>query len=146
MGGSDHALYSYELSTGRLLRKLYTKTSGHIDWCVPVIVVWVSGGWGRITYPDHPLACMLPATQQRRVSTVTHLSDGRVMSGGGDGKVCVWPTGRGTVCQDLDGHASAVSKVMAVPDSRLALSGGYDGKVRGGLGPVRCQVSCCPFG
>ena len=70
------------------------------------------------------------------------MSDGRVMSGGGDGKVCVWPTGRGTVCQDLDGHASAVAKVMAVPDSRLALSGGYDGKVRGRLGPGRrCHIS-----
>lgn len=33
-------------------------------------------------------------------------------------------------CQDLDGHASAVSKVAAVPDSaRLAFSAGYDGMV-----------------
>lgn len=72
----------------------------------------------------------------RRVSTVVHLPDGRVLSGGGDGKVCLWPAGRGTQCHDLDGHASAVAKVQAVAESgRLAMSAGYDGKVRGpGLG------------
>lgn len=67
----------------------------------------------------------------RRVSTVVHLPDGRVLSGGGDGKVCLWPAGRGTQCHDLDGHASAVAKVQAVAESgRLAMSAGYDGKVR----------------
>ena len=69
------------------------------------------------------------ASSKHRVSTVVHLDDGRVLSGGGDGKVCLWPTGRGTVCHDLDGHASAVAKVAGVPHSRLAFSAGYDGKV-----------------
>jgi WD40 repeat protein len=83
---------------------------------------------------------------------VTHLPDGRVLSGGGDGKLCLWPraalstaghtSSRPTTatttpasitstCLDLDGHASAVSKVAAVPASaRLAFSAGYDGAVR----------------
>jgi hypothetical protein len=34
VGGADHALYAYELATGRPIRRLYTKTMGHIDWCV----------------------------------------------------------------------------------------------------------------
>lgn len=67
-----------------------------------------------------------------RVSCVAHLPDGRVLSGGGDGKVCLWPARRGTQCFDLDGHASAVSKVQGVEDShKLAWSAAYDGKVRG---------------
>jgi WD40 repeat protein len=62
---------------------------------------------------------------------VAHLPDGRVLSGGGDGKVCLWPARRGTQCFDLDGHASAVSKVQGVEDShKLAWSAAYDGKVR----------------
>lgn len=66
-----------------------------------------------------------------RVSCVAHLPDGRVLSGGGDGKVCLWPARRGTQCFDLDGHASAVSKVQGVADShKLAWSAAYDGKVR----------------
>lgn len=88
-----------------------------------------------------------------RVSAVAHLPDGRVLSGGGDGKLCIWPPGAAAAtssssssstrchptttttataaCQDLDGHASAVAKVMAVPESaRLAFSAGYDGTVK----------------
>jgi len=64
-----------------------------------------------------------------RVSTCDHMDDGRVISGGGDGKVIVWGA-TGTSCRDLDGHASAVSKVQTIPTSRLALSSGYDGMVR----------------
>ena len=32
VGGADHALYDYEVETGKLKRKMYTKTRGHIDW------------------------------------------------------------------------------------------------------------------
>lgn len=94
-------------------------------------------------------------THTNRVSTTTHLPDGRILSGGGDGKLCIWPRAPQTrtntlrptphplsassaaasvpttTCLDLDGHASAVSKVAAVPESaRLAFSVGYDGTVR----------------
>ncbi len=121
VGSADHALYAYSLKTCKPTRKLYTKAHGHIDW----------------------------------VSCVAHMDDGRILSGGGDGKVCLWPAAqpssfmmRGggsmagiggksatsgnslTVSEDLDGHASAVSKIMPVPNSQMAFSSGYDGLIK----------------
>ncbi len=112
VGSADHALYAYNIRTGKPTRKLYTKTHGHIDW----------------------------------VSSVVHMDDGQVLSGGADGKVCLWPAAHSsssssvlgaarpalgtTACQDLDGHASAVTKLLPVPDSHMAFSGGYDGKIK----------------
>jgi hypothetical protein len=32
VGGADHALYAYDIESGKLTRRLYTKTHGHIDW------------------------------------------------------------------------------------------------------------------
>jgi len=125
VGSADHALYAYSLKTLKPTRKLYTKAHGHIDW----------------------------------VSCVAHMDDGRILSGGGDGKVCLWPAARPssspssflmrgggsmaggggrpaassnslTVCEDLDGHASAVSKILPVPGSQMAFSSGYDGLIK----------------
>lgn len=31
VGGADHALYAYDIESGKLTRRLYTKTHGHID-------------------------------------------------------------------------------------------------------------------
>lgn len=128
VGSADHALYAYSLKNLKPTRKLYTKTHGHIDW----------------------------------VSCVAHMDDGRILSGGGDGKVCLWPAARPssspssflmrgggstagsdagggrpaassnslTVCEDLDGHASAVSKILPLADSQMAFSSGYDGLIK----------------
>lgn len=37
IGGSDHALYIMEASTGKLKRTLFGKTAGHSEWVTSAI-------------------------------------------------------------------------------------------------------------
>lgn len=98
VGSSDHALYTFQLSSGTGLRRLYSRHGGHSDW----------------------------------VSTVTYLEDGRVLSGGMDGKLCLWRRGGGAQAsaEDLIGEQGSISKVSVVPaKSNIAASSGYDGSI-----------------
>ena len=98
VGSSDHALYTFQLSTGSGLRRLYSRHGGHTDW----------------------------------VSSVTYLPDGRVLSGGMDGKLCLWSRGGGAAAsaEDLIGEQGSISKVTNVPLSpNCAASSGYDGSI-----------------
>jgi WD40 repeat protein len=62
------------------------------------------------------------------VTTCAALSDGRVLSGGMDSKLCLWPSS-GPRGVDLLGHAGSISRVMA--DSRdIGLSASYDRTLR----------------
>ena len=63
------------------------------------------------------------------VTCVTHIPDGRVLSGGMDNKLCLWSSS-GTRCNDLIGHSSSVSCVVASSNCKYALSGGYDKTIR----------------
>jgi len=98
VGSSDHALYTFQLSSGSGLRRLYSKFGGHTDW----------------------------------VSCVTYLSDGRVLSGGMDGKLCLWSRGGGAAAtaEDLIGEQGSISQVTRVPQSNnVTASSGYDGSI-----------------
>jgi WD40 repeat protein len=60
---------------------------------------------------------------------VAVLPDGRVISGGPDGRVLVWnPADPGTGPADLGHHNGGVDAAAALPDGRVA-SGGRDGRV-----------------
>lgn len=56
------------------------------------------------------------------VTTVNHLSDGRVISGGMDSKICAW---RGSTCTTLSDHAGSVSQIREV-DTHHFMSSSYD--------------------
>ena len=57
------------------------------------------------------------------------LPDGRVVSGGGDGRVLVWDPARpGTGPVELGRHDGSVWAVAVLPDGRV-VSGGDDGRV-----------------
>lgn len=63
------------------------------------------------------------------VTCVTHTSDGRVVSGGMDSRLCLWPRG-GAACQNLEGHSSSVSQVKLDKHSGAVLSASYDKSVK----------------
>ena len=56
------------------------------------------------------------------VTTVIHMGDGQIVSGGMDSRICVW---RGVQCQDLIGHVGSISKLQPMSDSYL-ISSSYD--------------------
>ena len=61
------------------------------------------------------------------MTCVTHLSDGRAVSGAMDARLCVWDT-RGVRCNTLEGHFGSVSCVDSV--NNVIVSAGYDKTVR----------------
>ena len=60
------------------------------------------------------------------VTTVDHLSDGRIVSGGMDSKLCLWT---GVRCRDLLGHAGSISRVK-VASSPHIISSSYDRSIK----------------
>mmetsp|Transcript_36495 Transcript_36495/g.103075 ORF Transcript_36495/g.103075 Transcript_36495/m.103075 type:complete len:164 (-) Transcript_36495:567-1058(-) len=43
-----------------------------------------------------------------------------------DSRVCLWPSGGGTVCQHLEGHSSSISQVKLDASSGMVVSSSYD--------------------
>ena len=63
------------------------------------------------------------------VTCVSHLPDGRVVSGGMDNKLCLWSKS-GSRCIDLNGHTSSVSSVCVSASGGHVISTSYDKTVR----------------
>ena len=64
------------------------------------------------------------------MSCVKHLPDGRFVSGGMDGKLCLWNE-IGARCVELgQGHSGSVAKVEVSHDGLVCVSAGYDKTVR----------------
>ena len=60
------------------------------------------------------------------VTTVDYLSDGRIVSGGMDSKICFWS---GVTCKDLLGHVGSVSRVRPLGTKHI-VSSSYDRSVK----------------
>jgi WD40 repeat protein len=86
---------------------------------------------------DHALHCYNSRTGKRTknlfskryghtdwVTTCALLSDGRVLSGSMDKRLCLWDKGI-VQCKDLVGHNGSISKVK-VDSSNIAISASYD--------------------
>ncbi|EKX36616.1 hypothetical protein GUITHDRAFT_165675 [Guillardia theta CCMP2712] len=62
------------------------------------------------------------------VTCVSHTADGRVLSGGMDGKLCLWNKA-GAQCSDLQGHSASISDMKAVQSDgggNFAFTSSYD--------------------
>lgn len=91
---------------------------------------------------DHSLKCfnITKGTRQRElyskkfghsewVTTVCHVpSDGRIVSGAMDSKLCLWDA-RGTRCDDLLGHTASISLVKC-DENNIAVSASYDASIK----------------
>jgi len=64
------------------------------------------------------------------VTCVRHLPDGRFVSGGMDGKLCVWSEIGGRCVELGRGHSGSVAKVEVSRDGTTVVSAGYDKTVR----------------
>ncbi|MCX7086839.1 MAG: hypothetical protein NTV00_02170, partial [Methylococcales bacterium] len=63
-------------------------------------------------------------------SMAVSLDGGRIVSGGEDGKVCIWDAVSGDCLAEFAGRTSSVNSVAISPDGSRIVSGGDDGKVR----------------
>jgi WD40 repeat protein len=61
------------------------------------------------------------------VESVAHAQDGRILSGGMDGKLCLWDSGSN--CVNLTGHKGSISKVLC-GEENLAISSSWDKTVK----------------
>mmetsp|Transcript_10118 Transcript_10118/g.20254 ORF Transcript_10118/g.20254 Transcript_10118/m.20254 type:complete len:285 (-) Transcript_10118:98-952(-) len=101
VGSADHGVYTFALETGRKLRTLYSKRCGHGEWCSQV--AHTSGATGQ---PP------------------------QVLSGGDDGKLCLW-SASGVSCKDLEPrHSGPVSCLRCDSAAPIAVSGSYDKTIR----------------
>eukprot|EP01060_Flectonema_neradi_P015299 TRINITY_DN21956_c0_g1_i1.p1 TRINITY_DN21956_c0_g1~~TRINITY_DN21956_c0_g1_i1.p1 ORF type:complete len:463 (+),score=56.12 TRINITY_DN21956_c0_g1_i1:37-1425(+) len=62
------------------------------------------------------------------VTSCQYLSDGRIVSGGQDGKLCLWARA-GVRCTDLMGHTASISEVKC-NDNDVIISSSYDRTLR----------------
>ena len=100
-GGADHALYSLNINSGDFNRP-------------PRITKMYSKRCGHSEW----------------VTSVAHIKDGRVLSSGMDGKLCLWNASNRAICVDLvGGHTKSISKVVSSSTSNVAISCGYDANV-----------------
>lgn len=58
------------------------------------------------------------------VTSVAHLTDGRILSAGMDSVMCLWDKS-GVRCDHIKGHEGSISKVL-VDDSNVCISAAYD--------------------
>eukprot|EP00741_Cyanophora_paradoxa_P016171 tig00000042_g15611.t1 len=107
----------------------------------PILCMSVLGNEAALGGSDHGVNCFnIDTGSQTRnlytkqyghsewVTCITHLPDGRILSGGMDSKLCLWDA-RGVRCSDLKGHGGSVSCVKAMEAGR-AVSGAYDRTLR----------------
>lgn len=115
-GSADHALYSISitLSKSTLNSKTNSSCSDRLVCdkdASPLIIAMYSKSAGHTDW----------------VTAVCHLTDGRVLSGGMDNRMCLWKKDRKS-CEFLQGHDSSISKAISIHPCNMAITAGYDKK------------------
>jgi hypothetical protein len=64
------------------------------------------------------------------VTCVSHLPDGRIVSGGMDSKLCLWGKGGSRSCIELSAHSGSISSVCTSASGGHVISTSYDKTVR----------------
>jgi WD40 repeat protein len=123
-------LQSAELSEDALAEQFRTRLRSHGSGLVPL---WT-------TRPASRALLQELGRHESSVRSLAALPDGRVVSGGTDGRLLVWESGEGgSQPLKLGRHEGQVRAVAALPDGRV-VSGGTDGRVlRWDAGQARSQ-------
>ena len=115
VGSADHALYEYDVISGRRLRQLYTKQSGHSEWvtCVDYLPDGgvVSGAMDSkvCLWRSSGTTCSNLKGHSASVSAVRAGASGtRVVSSSYDKTLRVWDAKRATEICCLKGHKAPV--------------------------------------
>ena len=69
------------------------------------------------------------------VNAVAYLKDGRIVTGGADGKIAIWTPGKPDPDKVLEGHRGPVVTLAVSPDGATLASGSWDHTIR--LWPVK---------
>eukprot|EP00898_Chlorokybus_atmophyticus_P002515 jgi/Chlat1/3264/Chrsp22S03521 len=130
-GTTDHALYAMDVATARLSRTLWSNTL-----CAQLVAP-ADCMWG-VRYGKN-------AGHTDWVTSVAHTSDGRVISGGMDGNVCLWERA-GSRCTYLKGHTASVAQVAACEGDNTAVSCSYDKTLRLWDTRTKREIACMSGG
>lgn len=69
------------------------------------------------------------------VNAVAYLTDGRIVTAGGDGKIAIWTPDKSTPDKILKGHKGPIVTLSVSPDGKTLASGSWDHTIR--LWPLR---------
>ena len=64
------------------------------------------------------------------VNSVAYLKDGRIVTGGADGKIAIWTLGKPDPDKVLEGHRAPVVTLAVSPDGETLASGSWDHTIR----------------
>src|SRR6516225_4985203 len=64
------------------------------------------------------------------VNAVAWLTDGRIVTAGGDAHIAIWTAGKQSPDRVLDGHTGPIAALAVSPNGAAVISAGYDGTIR----------------
>ena len=133
VGSADHGLKEFDVSTGKMMRELYSKKCGHSEWvtCVEHLPDGriVSGGMDSKICLWQGRRCIDMTGHSASVSSVCAGASGaHCISTSYDKTVRVWDTSRGSCVSTLRGHAGPILKsTWAIDGDGLLLTGDRSG-------------------
>jgi cytochrome c len=79
---------------------------------------------------EHNTAEQVMRFHDAAVNAVAYLKDGRIVTGGADGKIAIWTPGKPDPDKVLEGHRGPVAALAVSPDGKTLASGSWDHTIR----------------
>ena len=127
IGGSDHAVYTIDLKSGRKGRTLYTKKYGHTEWVTDVAYmpdgrILSAGMDSKLCVWDRTgVRCSDLVGHSSSISAVRTCGPNSAVSAGYDKTVRIWDLARGTDVVKLTQHKDPVVVLAVAPGRCVSL-------------------------